>query len=404
LSKALPYLSGMDSSLLIIVLSVSVLISYVFDLLSSRFKTPSVVLLLGLGLLGRQVLDYIGVQVPLVTPILSILGTLGLILLVLEGGLDLEIEPKKYRLIRRTFLMASSTIVLTMLVIAGILYTLLEETFYKCLVNAVPFAVISSAVVIPSVRNLTTGQREFVVYESAFSDILGVMLLNFLLLAQTSLLDATLIFARDTVAMAAISLGCCFGLLYLIGRINHPVKFLPIISVLFLVYAIAKIYNLSSLLLILVFGLFLNNTELFIRGRLDRIFKNDLFEKELTQLKSLTVEGAFVIRTFFFLLFGYAANPRSLIDVDALIVSALFVIVIVGLRMGLLRLAFDGPQNPIRWLAPRGLITVLLYLTIPEPMRLTGFREGVLMLVVIFSSLVLMAGIIGSGRNGADTA
>ena len=50
---------------------------------------------------------------------------------------------------------------------------------------------------------------------------------------------------------------------------------------LFLVYAVADIYDLSSLVLVLIFGLFLNNTDLFIRGNLARLFKSDLFEKEL---------------------------------------------------------------------------------------------------------------------------
>ena len=384
----------MDSSSLIIGLSLAVLISYAFDFLSSRFKTPSVVLLLLLGMITRQVTSYFDIQIPYVAPTLSTLGTIGLIMIVLEGGLDLELKPEKYGLLRRTGLMAMLSIVLTTLLIAGTLFLLLEETFYRCLVNAIPFAIISSAVAIPSVKNLSYGQREFVVYETAFSDILGIMLFNFLLLAQTSVLSATFVFLRDTLLMALISFVCCFGLLYMIGRISHPVKFLPIISVLILVYAIAESYHLSSLLLILVFGLFLNNTELFIRGRLDQLLKNDLFEKELDQLKNLTAEGAFVIRTFFFLLFGYAANLQSLIDPDALIVSVVFVLLILAVRLISLRITFSGPALPLIWIAPRGLITILLYLSIPEPIKLTGFRDGVLMIVVLLSALVMMAGVI----------
>ncbi|GAA4408305.1 hypothetical protein GCM10023187_29980 [Nibrella viscosa] len=385
----------MDSSYWIIILSLSVLISYVFDLLSSRYKTPSVILLLALGMIIRQITNYFDVQIPFIAPTLSILGTLGLILIVLEGGLDLELQPERYGLIRRTFLMALSSIVITSLLIATTLYLLLEESFYKCLVNATPFAVISSAVAIPSIRNLAYGQREFVTYESSFSDILGVMLFNFLLLSnESSVFNASFVFVRDTLLMAVISLICCFLLLYLISRISHPVKFLPIISVLFLVYAIAEIYQLSSLLLILVFGLFLNNTELFIKGRLDLIFKNDLFERELDQLKNLTTESAFVVRTFFFLLFGYTAQARALLDIDALIVSLIFVLVVVGVRFLTLQATFRGSVYPIIWIAPRGLITILLYLNIPRQLQITGFREGILMLVVIFSALVMMIGVI----------
>ena len=390
----------MDSSTLIIVLSLSVLISYAFDLFSSRFQIPSVLLLLMLGILTRQVTDYVGVKVPYVDTILPTLGTLGLILLVLEGALDLELTGEKVDVLRRTLLASLLSVTGTMLLLAGVLFLLLNDSFYHCLITALPFSILSSSMVIPTVLNLTGGQREFMVYESAFVATLGVLAYNFLVLSQTSVLGGVWAFARDTLAMALLSLGCCFLLLYLIGRINHRIKFLPIISVLFLVYAIAEINQLSSLLLILIFGLFLNNTELFIRGRLSLILKNDLFEKELDQLKNLTAEGSFVVRTFFFLIFGYSAIPAQLLDIDALIVSLLIMVIVIGWRWVTLRITYQGPSNPLIWIAPRGLITVLLYLNIPPGLRLLGFRDGIPMLVVVLSALVMMTGLLGyRGRN-----
>ncbi|GAB4046379.1 sodium:proton exchanger [Spirosoma litoris] len=384
----------MDSSILIIVLSLSVLISYAFDLFSSRFKTPSVLLLLLLGMLTRQATEYFKVQVPYVNTILPTLGTLGLILIVLEGGLDLELHTDRLSSIRRTLLSSLMAIIGGTLIMAGMLYLLLNDSFYHCLIAALPFSIVSSSVTVQSVTNLTSGQREFAVYESAYASILGIMAYNFLLLSRGSVLGAIWSFTRDTLAMAIISLGCCFLLLYLIGRINHRIKFLPIISVLFLVYALAEINHMSSLLLILIFGLFLNNTDLFIRGRLSQILKNDLFEKELDQLKNLTAEGAFVVRTFFYLILGYAAVPHDLVEIDALIVSVLFVVVIFFWRWVTLRLTYSGPLIPLLWIAPRGLITILLYLNIPEDLRLVGFREGIPTLVVVLSSVATMVGLL----------
>ena len=383
----------MDSSILIIVLSLSVLTSYAFDLFSSRFNMPSVLLLLLLGMLTRQATDYFGVQVPYVEAILPTLGTLALILVVLENGLDLELHTEKLSLLRRTLLASLLAIVGATLLLAGTLYLLLNDSFYHCLIAALPFSIISSAVAIPGVANLSLRQREFVVYESAFAGILGIMAYNFLLLSRFSIWSGIWTFTRDTLAMALLSLFCCFLLLYLIGRINHRIKFLPIISVLFLVYAIAELNHLSSLLLILIFGLFLNNTELFIRGRLSLILKNELFEKELDQLKNLTAEGGFVVRTFFFLILGYSIVPRTLIDVDALIVGALFVALIIAWRWLTLKVTFQRRSNPLLWIAPRGLLTILLYMNIPEDLRLLGFREGIPIVVVMLSSLVMVAGV-----------
>lgn len=386
----------MDSSLLIIVLSLSVLISYAFDLFSNRFKTPSVLLLLVLGVLTRQATEYFGVQVPYVDTILPTLGTLGLILIVLEGGLDLELHADRLVVIRQTLLASLLAIIGGTLTMATMLYLLLNDSFYHCLIAALPFSIVSSTVTVQTVAKLSDGQLDFAVYESAFASILGIMAYNFLLLSRDSVLGAIWSFTRDTLVMAIISLGCCFLLLYLISRINHRIKFLPIISVLFLVYAIAEINHLSSLLLIVIFGLFLNNTDLFVRGRLSQTLKNDLFEKELDQLKNLTAEGSFVVRTFFYLVLGYAVVPRDLIEVDALIVSALFILAIVGWRWATLKLTYRGPLTPLLWIAPRGLITILLYLNIPKDLRLVGFREGIPVLVIVLSSILVMAGVLGN--------
>lgn len=388
----------MDSSILIIVLSLSVLISYGFDLFSSRFKTPSVLLLVLLGMLTRQATQYFDVQVPYVNAILPTLGTLGLIMIVLEGGLDLELHTDRLSVLRRTLLASLLAIIGGTLLMAGTLYLLLNDSFYHCLIAALPFSIISSTTTVQRVDQLAGEQREYAVYESAFASILGIMAYNFLLLSRDSVLSAVWSFTRDTFLMAFISLLCCFLLLYLIGRINHRIKFLPIISVLFLVYALAEINHLSSLLLILIFGLFLNNTELFIRGRLSLILKNDLFEKELDQLKNLTAEGSFVVRTFFYLILGYAAIPHELMDTDALIVSALFVLIIIGWRWVTLRLTYWGTSGALLWVAPRGLITILLYLNIPEDVRLQGFRAGIPLLVVVFLYLVVMAGVMRSRK------
>ncbi|MEZ0541540.1 sodium:proton exchanger [Fibrella arboris] len=384
----------MNTSYLIIALSTAVLVSYGFDLLSSRFRTPPLLLLLLMGALLRLLTNSLNIQVPFVAPTLSALGTLSLILVVLEGGLDLDIQPERLSLVRRTGLMALSSIVLSTLVLATMLYLLLDESYYKCLINALPFSIVSSSIAGQAVRPLSVEKREFITYESSFAAIISIMLYNFLIESDISVLGATFGFIRDTLTMGIVSLICCFALLYLIGRINHPVKFLPIISVLLLVYAIANIYELSSLLLVLIFGLFLNNTELFIRGALARTFKSELFEQELDQFKNLTAEGAFIVRTFFFMLFGYATNLTSLIDTDALIVSTLFVVVIYAVRWPLLRVLYPGDWRPIDWIAPRGLITILLYTNIPQALKLTGFREGILTLVVILTAILMAVGTI----------
>ncbi|WP_373513715.1 sodium:proton exchanger [Persicitalea sp.] len=383
----------MDISILIIILSCTVLLSYAFDLISSRTKLPSVVLLLATGMIGRQVTDHFDVRIPGVDVLLPTLGTIGLILIVLEGGLDLELSGGKHKLIGRTLLSALLGLVLSMLVIAGIFYLLLGESFYNAVVTATPFAIISSAVAIPSVSGLEKRRREYMVYESSLSDILGLMLFNILVLPSNSGWESAGQFLQSTLLIVIISVISCFILLYLIARISHHVKYLPIISVLFLIYAVGKLYHLSSLLAILIFGLFLNNTELFVRGKLHTFLKNDLFEAELEQFKQLTAESAFVIRTFFFLIFGYSADLGDFADLDAWIVSLLILLAILGTRFITLKTTFRGSLSPLLYIAPRGLITVLLFLSIPEQYMVAGFRKGILMITVIITAITMMTAV-----------
>ncbi len=380
----------MDISILIIILSCTVLLSYAFDLISTRTKLPSVVLLLATGVIGRQVTEYFNVKIPGVDVLLPTLGTIGLILIVLEGGLDLELSGGKHKLIGRTLLSALLGLVLSMLVIAGIFYLLLGESFYNAMVTATPFAIISSAVAIPSVSGLEKRRREYMVYESSLSDILGLMLFNILVLPTNSGWESAGHFLQSTILIVIISVISCFVLLYLIARISHHVKYLPIISVLFIIYAVGKFYHLSSLLAILIFGLFLNNTELFVRGKLNSYLKNDLFEAELEQFKQLTAESAFVVRTFFFLIFGYSADLSDFADLDAWIVSALILLAILGTRFLTLKSTFRGNLSPLLYIAPRGLITVLLFLSIPEQYLVVGFRKGILMITVILTAITMM--------------
>jgi cell volume regulation protein A len=63
-------------------------------------------------------------------------------------------------------------------------------------------------------------------------------------------------------------------------------------------------------------------------------------------------------------------------------------------RAGVLRLSLPGSINPVVFIAPRGLITVLLYLSIPDNLKLVGFRDGILMAVVLLTALVMMAGVV----------
>jgi cell volume regulation protein A len=169
---------------IIIAFCVLIIIAYIFDITSSDTKIPSVILLLLLGWLVHQLTDFMDVQIPNLEGILPLLGTVGLIMIVLEGTLELEINLKKLSTLAKAFFSASISLIVFSLILAYFFHFVSGYSFKLCLINAIPLSVISSSIAIPSVRNLGIEVREFVTYESSLSDIVGVILFNFFALNE----------------------------------------------------------------------------------------------------------------------------------------------------------------------------------------------------------------------------
>jgi Kef-type K+ transport system membrane component KefB len=89
---------------IIISFCVLLLVAYLFDLSAKKTKIPAVILLLLLGWLARQLTYVFGIKLPDFSPILPVLGMVGLILIVLEGALELKLNKSKLPLLRKSFL------------------------------------------------------------------------------------------------------------------------------------------------------------------------------------------------------------------------------------------------------------------------------------------------------------
>ena len=251
----------MDAYDVLTFLSGLIIFSYLFDLFAKRTRVPSVLLLLATGIALRALSDYLSFEVFDVQRILPALGNIGLILIVFEGALDLKYTASKKSLIRKAFVSSFFLLLLTTGGIAAILHWYTGASVLACIVNAVPLSVVSSRVTIPSARELQVDEREFVVYESSFSDILGIILFNFLVSNETFGASAFGNLGLEIVGVLLLSAVFSIALLWLLGRITHHVKFFLILAILILVYAVGKQFHLSSLVVILAFGMFLANAE-----------------------------------------------------------------------------------------------------------------------------------------------
>lgn len=377
---------------IIITFCVLLLIAYIFDLTSSKTKVPSVILLLLLGWSVRQLTIWLEIQLPDFSSVLPILGTIGLILIVLEGSLELELNKSKLGLIKRSLFGALIPMIALAFLLAFAFSYFGQFGLKDSLTNAIPFCVISSAIAIPSVRNLSSKNKEFVIYESSLSDILGVLIFNFLALNETINTASFGHFALQLFIITFVSLIATIGLSFLLSKIEHHIKFVPIILMVVLIYAVSKIYHLPGLIFILLFGLSIGNLDELKRFKWIEKFKPDELIKEVNKFKELIIEGAFLVRALFFLLFGYLIETTEVLNTDTLLWALGIVFFIFTFRTIQLKLS-KLPLQPLLFVAPRGLITILLFLSIEPTHTISLVNKSLIIQVIILTALLMMFGL-----------
>lgn len=382
----------MSAYSLVIAASALVILSYLYNLLAKRYNIPSVLMLILTGIIIKKVMDHLEVGRIDWFPYLEILGIIGLIMIVLEAALDLKLEKEKLPLIGLSLLIALIGLLVSAVVGAFIIVLLLPEfSWLNAMIYAVPLSILSSAIIIPSVSFLPLKKKEFCIYESTFSDILGIMLFYFLIsLAEPgSSGEAVGGFFLNLIITVVVSAAASYGLVYIFQNIKTQVKTFLLISILILLYAIGKQFHLSSLIIILVFGLVISNAGIFFPGFLKRTLKAESVKSLFHELHIVTGETAFIVRTFFFIIFGITIALESLLSVKVILVSALILASIYGLRFVLFQYFLGKDIYPEVYIAPRGLITVLLFFAIPKEMQVASFDNGILLFVIISTAIVM---------------
>lgn len=372
-------------------------------MIAKKTKVPSVLLLLALGIGLKQIVTYFKMETFDFLTILPTLGTVGLILIVFEGALDLKYETEKNKLIKKTLYAAVVILMLTTAAITFILHELTSESYYLCFVNAIPFSVISSSIAIPSAVNLSKSGREFVIYESSFSDIAGIILFNFAISNDSFNVSAFASLGVEMVMIFLFASVSCLLLLYLIGKISHNIKFFLIISILVLVYAIGQSYHLSALIIVLAFGLFLNNSDEIRIPLFRKYFIYPNLSKDLVQLHQLSAESAFLIRTFFFVIFGFTIVIDQFQDIALLKYGLLILGATYLIRLLYLKFVAKIAISPTLFITPRGLISILLFYNLPKEMRISGVETGLLFLIILSTSIIMSLGLLGAKKEKPAT-
>ena len=391
----------MDAYVFIIGLCVIIIISFFTNMLARRTNIPSVLILILLGVGINQGLHTFNIQ-PDFFSTLEVLGIVGLIMIVLEAALDLELRRKKWSMLWKSFTIASLSLGLTSVAISVFIRVFFPGIeFIQALVYALPLSIMSSAIIIPSVANLSGYKKELLIYEGTFSDILGIMVFYMIIenIDVEGMRQLSFAIGGNIISTLVISVVVSYVLLYIIQNIKGQAKFFLFLAVLVLLYAIGKLFHLSSLIIILMLGLLLRNHRVLLFWKLIEWLKPNQIDAVFDQFKMITIETSFLVRTFFFVVFGMTLPLKSLLSWHVWMISAIFLGLTYLLRFGLFYVIEKKDTIPQTFIAPKGLISILLFFAIPETLKAEGFESGVLFVVIISTSIIMASSIIAYGKT-----
>ena len=391
---------------LIIIFSATIIISYFFNIYSKKSGIPAVLMLIAFGVVISGGLSLFKVAVPDLSGVLEVLGIVGLILIVLEAALDLKLLKEKIGIIIKSLFVSIIGLGLTSYISAYLLsYFIVDLDFVNALLYSIPLSILSSAIILPSIDSLEENKREFMIYESTFSDIVGIIgfyaIVNMIdSQSSESILPDTFKSLLFTIVLSVI---ISYVLIYIFQNLKGHAKLFLLIAVLLLLYSIGKMFHLSSLIIIMIFGVILNNYKLFFRGVLNDFIIEEKVGEILSNFKVITMESAFVVRTFFFIIFGWTISLGDLLSFRVLFYGLILLVVIYFVRM-LVLFVFNGTfrilkVSPELFLAPRGLITILLFFSIPESAKSSFNFDGVLLFVILTTCLVMTWSLISEKKK-----
>jgi NhaP-type Na+/H+ or K+/H+ antiporter len=365
----------------IFLLGTILFLAYVFLAVFERTRVPDVLLLILVGIvLGPHVL---GLASPAdfgrVGPVVS---TVALIVVLLLGGVELDLSALG-RALRPTLYLALSSFVVTVALVTAAGRVWLDLGWLAALMLGTILGGTSSAVVIPLLRGLALPDypSTILTLESALTDVLTVVLAGSLMQAAAATgagVDAGHLLGSVLSSMVmACGVGIAGGILWLavlpIGRRSEDAV-IATIAFAFLVYGLAEALRFNGGIAVLAFGLTLSNhTRMGIGkvGALSGMTFGHLGSRE----KAANRQAQFLLKVFFFVYLGISVPFRNA-WMPAL--ACLLVVVVYAARHALVRFSLDPAR--VTWdqaaavcaLAPKGLAAAVLA---SQPKAL-GIRGG----------------------------
>ncbi len=372
------------------------ILAFVANRLSKLTRVPDIIVLLVIGIT-------LGPGLHWVNPgnfqgAISLLGTLALILILFEGGLELRLR-QALRYFPAGLVLVLLSFGLSFALIALMSRALLHLQWSDCLLLGAALGCTSGTIVIPALQQIDTPDpvKVTLTVESSLGEIIAVLVVG-------SLLNMT----GDQSVIAGVATNFSHHLLIslLIGvaagagwsRLWPMIAGLPYSNILNLgvvlgIYSIGDYTGGSGLLTVLIFGVALANFP-----------RTPHMARQGARLLAFHAELSFLVRSFFFVLLGVVAE----------FINRKYIVPILGILAALVLARFVAVQGSrwvvrdverqdtelLFWMLPRGLVTAVLALEIVNVRgQVFGFLPAMAFTVVMVTNLFIVWGSLRAGHR-----
>lgn len=381
--------------------------------LFERTRVPDIPILLAIGVVLGPVLRVVDVATLL--PLAPYVGTLALLVIMLEGGMSLDAE-RMLRQMKWAFVLTLTAFVLSVAGIGAAYHLITGTPLPVSLLLGAILGCTSAVIVIPMVQQMKMAQntRTILTLEAGLGDALAVVSVLFLIeyiRAPSRSIGLQLTAMANAFLWSGV-LGAGLGLVWVrflarVGRMK--LSYMLTMAALLLLYAASEAIHSSGIFAVLAFGAAISNAEAMVRKFPSLRQRADWEASELALRETIRwfhEEVTFAARVFFFVYLGMLLDLSGVRRTFVPAASAIIVLIygarglsvrIVG-WLGRMQAPFE--RKILTGMAPRGLASAVLA-TLPAAEGIAGTEVFIqyAFVVIVATNLLLTVSVVRSERR-----
>lgn len=382
-------------------------LAFIANRLYRLTRVPDIIVLLAVGLVLGPILGW--VKAPDFETVTHILGAIALILILFEGGLELNLLDT-LRHFPGGVLLAIFGYYLSMGMVAAVAWKIHLFGLREALLVGAVLGCVSSSIMLPILRQikLTNAVRVTLLVEGSLGDVLGVLTVSVLLSPGIGAGMHLTGFIAGILSKLAVSIAGAVVIGIVWTRVLPALadqRFWQVmtLSILLLVYAAGQGLSHGGLIAVFAFGLTLANVRHADFAVMLGVTPGE--PPRHLQILSFHSELAFLVRSFFFVLLGVVVKISGLrgyvgftLAVFAALVAAR--LIAVEATSWTWKEHDRGARRIAMLLFPRGLITAVLAIEVIEARGATfAFLPALAFSMILLTNVLVVIGSVRAGPS-----